>query len=68
MAQMGYEANLGAQTLNLDRDILEGVTTEEELLDLLPNSSPVDLEERLMQLNIINLLKNLRMLLMKRVH
>ena len=45
MAQMGYEANLGAQTLNLDRDILEGVTTEEELLELLQNSSPGDSEE-----------------------
>ena len=29
MARMGYEANLGAQTLNLDRDTLDEVTTEE---------------------------------------
>ena len=57
MAQIEYEANLGAQTFNLLREILEGVTVEEELLDILPNSSPEDLEE-----TITNLLKILRML------
>ena len=36
MAQMGYEARLGAQTLNLDKDILEGVVTEEQLAQMMP--------------------------------
>ena len=36
MAQMGYEAQLGVQTLNLDKDILEGVDTEEQLVEMMP--------------------------------
>ena len=33
---MGYEAQLGVQTLNLDKDILEGVETEEQLDEMMP--------------------------------
>ena len=42
-AQMGYEGQLGVQTLNLDKDILEGVTMEEQLTEMMPAScnSPV---------------------------
>ena len=45
MAQMGHEAQLGVQTLNLDKDIIEGVTTEEELQQILPEISPDDIIE-----------------------
>ena len=42
MAHMGVEASLGVQKLNLDRDILEGVISEEELDTILPLNNPVD--------------------------
>ena len=42
MAQMGHEAQLGVQTLNLDKDILEGVDTEEQLNEILPNNEVED--------------------------
>ena len=35
MAQMGYEAKLRVQTLNFDKDILDGVDTEEQLNNIL---------------------------------
>ena len=40
-AQMGYEGQLGVQTLNLDKDILEGVTMEEQLTEMMPASFPL---------------------------
>ena len=45
MAQLGYEAKLGTQTLNLDKDILENVTTEEQLNSLMNGSEPEDDEQ-----------------------
>ena len=41
MAQMGYEAQLGVQTLNLDKNILDGVSTEEQLAEMMPASFEV---------------------------
>ena len=38
MALMGYDAKLGVQTLNLDKEILEGVEDEEQLESLLSGS------------------------------
>ena len=43
-AQMGYEAQLGVQTLNLDKEILEGVIMEEQLGEMMPDSFPLALE------------------------
>ena len=37
MAQLGHEAQLGVQTLNLDKEVLEGLCSEEELTSLLPD-------------------------------
>ena len=45
MAQLGYEAKLGTQTLNLDKDILENVTTEEQLNSLMNGSEPENYEQ-----------------------
>ena len=41
---MGYEAQLGVQTLNLDKEILEGVIMEEQLGEMMPDSFPLALE------------------------
>ena len=42
MAQLGYEAQLGVQTLNLDKDILEDVTSEEDLNTVLPDADTAE--------------------------
>ena len=36
MAHLGFEAQLGVQTLNLDKEITNGIMTEEELSQILP--------------------------------
>ena len=43
-AQLGHEAKLGVQTLNLDKEILEGVIMEEQIGEMMPDNFPLALE------------------------